>query len=312
VTLTLQDVMHDLEADSSLRPQRADRLLTLDSLRRPALGGPAFVLTYLTARALGRVHPRLARGALLRLWVTPWVHPSTLRSVNDVPGDLAPWSLPAEGRILSGFTGGAGRTVVLVHGWAGRAADWRHLAHDLVAAGWRVVAPDLPAHGKTAGRGTNPFELGRALATVLRHERPAVVITHSLGFPTTMRALEEGADVPDTLIALAPGRKMVHALEHFGAKAGLRPALVEEIRRAMQDRVGHDIWEVLDVDRVVVGLRCRGLVIHDADDDEVSMADAQHIASHWPGAGFVATEGLGHRRILRSEFVRELVVDAIR
>lgn len=310
--LTLTDVLQDLEAGRSLPLRPVRRRVDLGSLKRPAVGGPAFAATYLAAKLLGRIHPRLARRPLLRLWITPWVHPATQRPITDVPTSLEPWSLPAAGRTLRGFAGGHGPTVVLVHGWAGRAADWRHLTSELIDAGWRVVAPDLPAHGMTPGRTTDLFELGGALATVLAHERPAAVVTHSLGFPIVLRAADESVEVPPTWVALAPGRKMSHALARFGAKARLRPALVAELSRAIEGEFGGDIWEILDADRVLPDLTADGVVIHDADDDEVAIDDGRRIAHAWPSARFVATQGLGHRRILRDRVVHEMVVDALR
>lgn len=310
-TLSAVEVMQDLEAGRSLPLRPRDRLVGLQVLPRPTLGGGRFLRSYLSARLLGRIHPRLARRALMRLWFTPWVHPSALRAVHDLTDDLVPWSLPAGGRMLRGYAGGSGPTVVLVHGWAARAADWRHMAHDLIVDGWRIVVPDLPAHGMTAGSRTDLFELGRALATVLDHERPVAVVAHSMGFPTTMLAFEETASTPVTLVAIAPGRKIAHALEGFGAKAGLRPALRDELRRGLVDRFGPDVWDSLDVDRVIPGLEVPGLVVHDADDEDVSRSDARHIADHWPGARFVGTEGLGHRRILRDPSARKVVMEAL-
>lgn len=312
VALTLSDLEIDLEAGWSRPLRPADRVLALHSPRRPTMGGSAFLQTYLTAVALGRVHPRLARRALLRLWQTPWVHRSTRRPVTDLADDLRPWSLDHGDRTLHGYAGGTGRTAVLVHGWAGRGADWRHVAHGLIEAGWRVVVPDLPAHGTTGGRTTDAFELGRATATVLRHERPDAVVTHSMGFPIALLALEQGVPAPTTLVALAPGRRMSRALDRFADKARLRPALVDELRRANQRRFGDDVWDVLDVDRSLVGLPSFGLVVHDADDEDVPITDGRHIADHWPNASFIATTGLGHRRILRDRRVRDLVVDALR
>jgi pimeloyl-ACP methyl ester carboxylesterase len=311
VVFTLDEIMLDLESGRARPLRPTDRLPTLWSPGRPTLGGPAFLWTHVLAQALGRIHPRLARRALLRLWLTPWVHRSTRQPVTDLADDLRPWSLDHDGRTLRGFTGGTGRTVVLVHGWAGRSADWRHIVHGLIDAGWRVVVPDLPAHGAADGRTTNAFELGRATAAVLRHERPDAVVAHSLGFPLVMLALEDGAEAPDTLVALAPGRRMTHALDSFGDRAGLRPVLVEELRRANQQRFGDDMWQILDVDQSLAELAAGGLVVHDADDEDVPIGDGRHIADHWPGAAFVATEGLGHRRILRDAHVRDLVVEAL-
>lgn len=310
-TFTLADILQDLESGRSLPLRPSDRLTNLTSLRRPTLGGRAFLRAYLSARTLGRIHPRLARRSLLRLWATPWVHPSALNPVEDLPGEFTAWSLESDRPTLKGYTGGTGPVVLLVHGWAGRGADWRYLAADLIGGGWRVVVPDLPGHGTTPGRRTDLYELGRAVSAVLDHERPAAVVTHSMGFPATMLALENGGHRPDTLVALAPGRRIAQALDGFARRAALPAGLVEELRRGLEHRFGADIWHVLDVDRVLPQLRAAGLVIHDVDDDEVPLVDARQIAASWPEAELVTTEGLGHRRILRDGTVRAHILDAL-
>lgn len=312
VPLTMADVMADLDVGRGAPLPPPDRLHALRSHPRPTLGGPRFTATLLAARLLGRAHPRLARRALLRLWLTPWAHPSTRRPVTDLGPDLRAWSQQHGDVLLRGFAGGTGPTVVLVHGWAGRAADWRHLAAALIDDGWRVVAPDLPAHGATDGETTDLFALGSAAAAVLRRERPTAVIAHSLGFPVTLQALAQGAPTPDALVTLAPGRRMRQALDRFTAKAGLRAALRDELDVALRRVYGDDVWDVLDVDRALPDLTMPGLVVHDADDADVPQADGAHIARRWSGASFAATQRLGHRRILRDEHVHHLVRAALR
>ena len=52
-----------------------------------------------------------------------------------------------EGVKLHYRTAGEGETVLLVHGWLGTSYTWRHVAPRLVAAGFRVVAPDMRGYG---------------------------------------------------------------------------------------------------------------------------------------------------------------------
>lgn len=309
--LSPTDIERDLSSGRSQPLRPTDRLLRLETRRRPTTTGPRALATALAARALGAVHPRLARPALLRLWLTPWVHPTARRTIDDLPVDLVPWSLETAEGTLHGYAGGVGPTAVMVHGWAGRAADLRHIAADLIASGWRVVAPDLPAHGATAGRTTDVLAMSRALAGVLGHERPAALVAHSFGFPVTTMAIEEGADVPATIVALAPGRRMRHALDGFVRRARLPQRLARELRLAIEDRWGEQIWQELDVDDALPGLPPGGVVIHDRDDDDVAHTDGCQIAAAWPGATLVTTEGLGHRRILRDAGVRAVVIDAL-
>ena len=50
------------------------------------------------------------------------------------------------------------------------------------------------------------------------------------------------------------------------------------------------------------------LVVHDRDDREVPYDSAERILRTWPGATLLATEGLGHRRVLRDASVIRHVV----
>jgi pimeloyl-ACP methyl ester carboxylesterase len=160
----------------------------------------------------------------------------------------------------------------------------------------------------TEGTTTDLYELGRAVAAVLAHEKPAAVVSHSLGFPMVMRAIEDGSDHPPRLIALAPGRRMEHALQTFASQARLAAPLERELRRAIQQAFGDDVFERMDVDRVLPSMTSEGLVIHDAHDVDVSVDDGQAIADLWPNARFVVTEGLGHRLIIRDPAVHGQIV----
>src|SRR5262245_26835536 len=58
--------------------------------------------------------------------------------------------------------------VLLVHGWGGHASQMRGFVAPLLAAGFRVVAYDQPAHGYSEGRLTGLPDFADALAAVAR------------------------------------------------------------------------------------------------------------------------------------------------
>lgn len=76
-------------------------------------------------------------------------------------------------------------TVLLLHGWAGTAElNWSHVYAPLVAAGYRVLAPDLAGHGH--GARDVPFTIDGVTATAARLVRDSgavkvVVAGHSMG-----------------------------------------------------------------------------------------------------------------------------------
>jgi len=222
-TITLDEVIADLESGRRHPLVSTPPAWSLPSHARPTAGSLRSRLLWLAARTLGGLHPRLARGALSALWFTPWVHPSA-RATTALPARFVPWSQSTTAGDLHGYAGGHGPTIVLLHGWAGRAADWRHLADDLAADGWRVVVPDLPGHGASPGRRTDLYAMGRAFAAVLDEERPVAVVAHSMGFPVTMLAIEHGAPEPEHLVAIAPGRKVERVVAAFARRMAFPPA----------------------------------------------------------------------------------------
>ncbi|WP_143028686.1 alpha/beta fold hydrolase [Quadrisphaera sp. DSM 44207] len=78
-----------------------------------------------------------------------------------------------------------GRPVVLAHGYTATHGDWLPVVPGLLAAGRRVLALDLPGHGRSS-RGRGRLDVGRladAVQAVLEHLdlRDAVLGGHSLG-----------------------------------------------------------------------------------------------------------------------------------
>ena len=92
---------------------------------------------------------------------------------------------------------GGGPTVVLVHGWSGTSGDLSAFVRPLRDTGRRVVAVDLPAHGRSSGRFSDLTEAVKAVEAVLRRE-PSIeaVIAHSFGVPATVLAASRGAPLP--------------------------------------------------------------------------------------------------------------------
>jgi len=58
-------------------------------------------------------------------------------------------------------------------------------------------------------------------------------------------------------------------------------------------------------------VRAPALVLHDQDDREVPYAAGLALARAWKGARLVATQGLGHRKVLRAAEVVQDAVDFI-
>lgn len=75
------------------------------------------------------------------------------------------------------------RVIVLLHGFSGDRTTWSNVASGLRRAGFRVVAPDLPAHGLTTINAANADQLSQFLPAFLDalSIKKADVVAHSLG-----------------------------------------------------------------------------------------------------------------------------------
>jgi len=193
---------------------------------------------------------------------------------------------------------GQGRPVLLLHGWEGQAADLAAFAGPLRAAGFQVLAMDLPAHGNSSGRQTNIPHSARALRAVGDALGPLhAVIAHSVGSAVLAEALHAGLAAERAVLIAAPAHYAAYARQ-VGQLAGLDGDGIARLLVLLREPLGVDIHEV-SLPRRAAALTQPALFIHSADDRVVSIADSEASAAAWRGARHLRLDGLGHRRILQ-------------
>jgi pimeloyl-ACP methyl ester carboxylesterase len=217
------------------------------------------------------------------------------------------FNVRSEGQTLAAWAWGAGPTVVLVHGWGSRAGRFGPLTTALAQSGFRVVAFDAPAHGRSTGRFASLPEFARALRAVSDEVGQVfAVVGHSLGGAAATLALRDGLAVERVVLMAAPAdvtRFSTAFADHLRLPPGARAVMRRNLEVRLQAR-----WDDLHLPTMARTLRAPVLVVHDREDADVSFLHAEEIAAAWPGARLVATTGLGHRGLLRDAgVVRETV-----
>lgn len=268
-----------------------------------------FRLALSTSQALW---PALAVRAAQRLFFTPlppkWLNRrrpwDAAWRIEHWPfenADLTVYSLPAAPH---------GPVALLAHGWGGHARQMLPLAESLAQQGLRPVILELPAHGRSAGAVSSLPQFARAIEYAAgrllqegHHLR--LLAAHSLGANAAAYAASRGLPV-ERLALLAPPASPREYTRLFAAVFGLS----ETTRSAMQKRIEASEGILMpQFEPPAVGPRIHRptLVVHDKADSVNRFADGQAFADAIRGAQLVATEGLGHRKILADAQVIEQV-----
>ncbi len=263
-------------------------------------------------QALEHVAPEAGARWGARLWFTP-PPPIPLDRLAQPPrGEET--GVELDGRTLRATAWGSGPLVLLVHGWGGRSEQLAALVGPLTASGHRVVALDAPGHGRSGpgalgGRRSTVPEFAAALRAAAAQDGGGVhaVVAHSFGAAAAALAVREGLR-PRRLVLLAPMGDPSRVFADFVARLGLGPRVRSRLERRVLRTVGLP-WAAFDpaaAARTVAVLPV--LVVHDRHDREVPFDEGRRVAEAWPDARLIATDGLGHRRLLRDPGVVDAVV----
>ena len=200
--------------------------------------------------------------------------------------------------------------VLLAHGWGGHAAQMRAFVFSLLAAGYRVIGFDQPAHGLSEGRLTSLVDFADVLAAVAaRHAPVQALIAHSLGAAAAGFALSRGLPVR-TAVLISPPSDVAGYSRRFARWHWIPEPVRRSMQTAIEERYGVR-WEELEIERVAPRIQARALVIHDREDQVIPLRHGERVARAWPGARLHLTEGLGHGRILRDAEVAKTAADFI-
>lgn len=250
-------------------------------------------------RLLGGLFPGLAATLARRLATRP-LH----RSRRPDPAGAEPVTFRFG---LAGLRWGSqGPRILALHGWEGRAAQFRGLGERLAARGYQLIALDAPAHGRSPGAEADPVVFADALQEVAAELGPLhAVVGHSMGGASALYALSRGLDSGRSVAIAAPAG-LVGVLSRMSQALGLPEEARRRFFAKMESRTGL-APEALDIDCFAVDLDQPLLVVHDHDDAVIPFADALRI-SRATRAELHETRGLGHREVLRDAQVLDRIV----
>lgn len=263
--------------------------------------------------AAATVSPALAGDLAYRLFFTTSPRMAVRDADAPTHDDARRGRLAVRGVEVVTYEWGTGpRTVLLLHGWRGRASQFAPLVRELVAEGFRVIAFDAPAHGSSAGRRTDVRDWVEAAQQLQAEHGPfAAIVGHSFGAFAALTVAR--STVPTPAVAAIAGAAGPDAfLAEFAREFRLDVATTARLSERFRGR--------LDLDQATVSARYDAaqhplpaetelLVVHDRDDRRMPDADSRRLHdAHGERSRLLRTEGFGHTRVLSADATLDAVV----
>lgn len=252
---------------------------------------------------LEKIAPFVANRLFIRIFFTPLNYRVPEKELA-IERQAKKFTVLVKSKKIQCYRWGEGPVVLVLHGWAGRATQFRKFIEVLTQSGYQVVGLDGPAHGRSEGSSTDIFEFEEALKKIWDIIGiPRAVIAHSFGGAAVLFAAMNGLAVPKLINIASPtvGDKIIYTyLKTIGAtwKTG------DYFKSYVKKKSGKTFDEFTSV-YFIQHLRQETelLLVHDTDDEEVTIDQAQEMLKLYPRAVLFQTSGLGHTRILRDDAV---------
>lgn len=258
------------------------------------------------------IAPWLAHQYFIKIFFTPLRY-KVPEKEKEAADQAEKFTILAAGRKIQCYSWGKGPVILVVHGWAGRATQFRKIIETFVNEGYRVVGFDGPAHGKSEGKKTNIIEFEDTLKKIYdRIGQPEGIIAHSFGGGAVLYAAMNGLPVKRLINIASPtiGDEIIKTYlraVHGSWKTGefFKSYILETQGKPFDEFTSLHFIRHL---RQEIDL----LLVHAKDDKEVMMEHPLALKKVYPKTELLITEGLGHTRILRDEEVMRNCVTFIR
>lgn len=267
-------------------------------------------------RAASAVSPRLGGQTALAAFFTVGRHMAVRPDDRPTHESARRGIVSVRGLDLVSYRWGHGdETVLLLHGWQGRASQFAPLVRELVHEGFHVVAFDAPAHGDSPGRRTDIRDwlaaIDRLQAT---HGRFRAIVGHSFGGLAALTAARDGVTT-GAVATIAGAGTPAAFLGEFANAMGLDDPTRRSFETAFQRRLGEDAGSLARRYDAIAHPLPPGidlLIAHDEKDRQLSPVWSRRLAdAHGEHARLLTTTGFGHVRILGADPVLDAAVGLV-
>lgn len=262
--------------------------------------------TSILSRGAFALNPRWTGRAVHKKFFTPQTFHSKAKHHN-ILSKAQTTLLDFRGQPLKLWSWGQGEKVLLVHGWAGRGAQFYALIEALVEAGLQPVTFDQPAHGDQKGV-TNLFEFIETTDFIVQElgELKAVV-GHSMG---TVPSLQLAQKYGLKTVLFAPGMNLRQPIENVAKAFGLHSGIVKQLLTDLESKHGKSIEDVSP--QTILGkIASPVLIMHDEGDKYAPAKASAAVSANLEHVHYHQTKNLGHSKILEDPALVQMALGFI-
>jgi predicted alpha/beta hydrolase family esterase len=169
----------------------------------------------------------------------------------------------------------------------------------------------MPGHGGSEGKRSSLVHFAETLQQTAALFGPVHgLVAHSFGAAASVYALSRGLAV-ERAVFVAPTARFEPFWDRFREGLGIPEGVLQEALSHAEQWLEARIADMRPLD-LATRMETPLLILHDADDREVAIEEGQDLASHWTGAIFRESRGLGHNRILRDPAIATASIDFLR
>lgn len=257
---------------------------------------------------LERIAPTLANRYFIKIFFTPLRYPVPEKE-RKAESFARKFTVQTAGKTVQCYEWGQkGEAVLFVHGWAGRATQFRRFIKPLLSAGFRVIGFDGPAHGNSSGKTTNILEFDETIRKIYELYKPEVIVAHSFGGVAALFSIANGLPV-DRLINIASPSIGDDVIKTYLRAVNGSWSTGESFKKHIEQSTGKSFDEFSGLYLVQhLPQAIQLLLVHDDTDKDVEIKHAEAILQVYSHANLIRTHKLGHTRILKdNEVIRRCV-----
>ncbi|MBL4629931.1 MAG: alpha/beta hydrolase [Paraglaciecola sp.] len=226
-------------------------------------------------------------------------------ALMELPSQIKSNTLPfRNGHIVTHSWGSGDKIIYLVHGWESNSSLMKGFIGPLVNQGYKVIAFDMPAHGRSSRQPTHLRDFSATLEYVMSVFGKAFgILAHSFGATATVLLMHEKQHLlPKKLCLISPMKSLDSHLQVFNTVTGLSDPMMDKLLIRLKLHYALEAKHT-DITQLIQDVSIPGLLIHDEHDSLIPIEVTYRLASVWNGSRIIKTQNLGHRKILKDPFV---------